>query len=245
VTSVVKKAELSAAYDERLETYTRATETLKTTLRRLLDDLATKHGLKPGMVTGEPKKFVEFHKKAVRIKCATVDACFEEIGDLARARVTCVTLGDCYRMLTLLREQEILVVHEDSIDDMIKTPTETGYRAIHLDVGVDTQVEEATVAIKCELQIRSQLESAWGEFTHEDVYKDSPPELLAALMSQLSDLLHVADRQADLVTSEIAKDKGAKEAKKVGARKAQAKATVRGKAVKARPSRKTSGSTKK
>lgn len=203
---MLDKEEFRSVYEVELPKYERANEHLKQLLNNLLDDLSGEYQVRAGFVTGSPKSLDALFDKACREKYAfeTPQECFAQIGDIARARVVCYTIEDCYRILDLLQKQDMIYVDLATIDDKILTPTETGYRAIHLQVGVNIQVSGITMAVPCELQVRSTLQEAWGFFTHEDVYKggESPP-LVRELMRELSDLLNYADRQAVILRREI------------------------------------------
>lgn len=102
----------------------------------------------------------------------------EVAGDLVAARVVCWFVDDCAGFLKLLRESlSLRVTHE--VEDYIANPKASGYRSIHLfaNVGYDSvrqDGERARVArdeMKCEVQIRTKLQDAWGDVTHEFHYK--------------------------------------------------------------------------
>jgi putative GTP pyrophosphokinase len=99
----------------------------------------------------------------------------EVITDLIGARVICWFVDDCYGMLEYLQATKQFLIKPRSLEDYIKNPKPTGYRAIHVlaDVSYDrvktykkrrTVVEDRMI---CEIQIRSKLQNAWSEFTHE------------------------------------------------------------------------------
>lgn len=102
----------------------------------------------------------------------------EIAGDLVAARVVCWFVDDCSGFLKLLKESPSLRVAHD-IEDYIATPKASGYRSIHLfaNVGYDSVRQEEGKAsvirdeMKCEVQIRTKLQDAWGDVTHEFHYK--------------------------------------------------------------------------
>src|SRR5262245_18913478 len=129
--------ELRAAYDERISIYRRGNETLIHLIENFLDDLASQHGVRPGfLVSGKPKTFESLYGKALRDGYDTVEAAFDGIRDIARARVVCQTLTDVERLVELLVAPQDAVYVEE-IDDNTETPSGTGYRAVHLHVSVD------------------------------------------------------------------------------------------------------------
>jgi putative GTP pyrophosphokinase len=103
----------------------------------------------------------------------------EVITDLIGARVICWFVDDCYGMLDYIQATTQFRIEPRSLEDYIRDPKPTGYRAIHLlaDVSYDrvktyrkrrTLVEDRMI---CEIQIRTKLQDAWAEFTHEVHYK--------------------------------------------------------------------------
>jgi GTP pyrophosphokinase len=203
----VAKNALRTAFEERKVQYERANDQIKQTLKSFLDDLSKRYGLREGLqVLGEPKGFESFYKKATKkYHCKTVEEAFERVHDLSRVRVLCHTLSDCYSLLDMLRQQNHLLVDETSIEDFIKNPSETGYRAIHLQVRVDVPFDGETVGVLVEVQIRTILEEAWGFYTHGDFYKgENVPPVIADLMREFSTLLYWADCHADLLIDEVA-----------------------------------------
>jgi putative GTP pyrophosphokinase len=99
----------------------------------------------------------------------------EVITDLIASRVICWFVDDCYGMLDYIQSTKQFRINPLSLEDYIKDPKRTGYRSIHLlaDISYDsvktyrkrrTVVEDRMI---CEIQIRTKLQDAWAEFTHE------------------------------------------------------------------------------
>ena len=134
------------------------------------------------------------------------------VRDLARVRVVCPTLDDCYSLLEMLLKQQAVFVDERTIEDYIADPSPTGYRAIHLEAAVEVTVSEDKVSVPVEVQIRSTLQEAWGHYTHSDFYHaEAAPEHIALLMKALSDLLHWSDRHASILVKEVARQRDEQE----------------------------------
>jgi putative GTP pyrophosphokinase len=99
--------------------------------------------------------------------------------DLIGARVVCWFLDDCYGMFEYIEASKQFQLKPKSKEDYIAHPKESGYRSIHLlaDIAYDRvkKVKEKRVIVEdkmiCEIQIRTKLQDAWGEFTHEMHYK--------------------------------------------------------------------------
>jgi putative GTP pyrophosphokinase len=99
----------------------------------------------------------------------------EVITDLIGAKVICWFVDDCYGMLDYIQATKQFRIKPRSLEDYIRDPKRTGYRSIHLlaDLSYDrvktyrkrrTVVEDRMI---CEIQIRTKLQDAWAEFTHE------------------------------------------------------------------------------
>jgi putative GTP pyrophosphokinase len=110
----------------------------------------------------------------------------EVIMDLIGARVICWFVDDCYGMLDYIQATKQFRIKPRSLEDYIRDPKRTGYRAIHIlaDVSYDrvkTHKKRRTIVedrMICEIQIRTKLQNAWSEFTHE-VHSKVPIELQA------------------------------------------------------------------
>ncbi len=102
----------------------------------------------------------------------------EVVKDLVGARVICWFIDDCAGMQKLIASSNHLKVLDD-VDDYINNPKPSGYRSIHLlaTVGYDSvQRSEGNVVLVnenlvCEIQIRTKLQDAWGDVTHDFHYK--------------------------------------------------------------------------
>jgi putative GTP pyrophosphokinase len=130
----------------------------------------------------------------------------EVITDLIGAKVICWFVDDCYGMLDYIQATKQFRIKPRSLEDYIRDPKRTGYRAIHLlaDVSYDrvktyrkrrTVVEDRMI---CEIQILTKLQDAWAQFTHE-VHCKVPTEFQADYESAIADIasrLAAEDRSA-------------------------------------------------
>jgi putative GTP pyrophosphokinase len=119
----------------------------------------------------------------------------EVITDLIGARVICWFVDDCYGMLDYIQATKQFRIKPRSLEDYIKDPKRTGYRAIHLlaDVAYDrvktyrkrrSVVEDTMI---CEIQIRTKLQDAWAEFTHE-IHSKVPANFQADYETAIADI---------------------------------------------------------
>ena len=117
------------------------------------------------------------------------------ITDLIGARVICWFVDDCYGILSYIQATKQFRVKPRTVQDYIADPKRTGYRSIHLlaDVSYDsvkTYGKQRTVVedeMICEIQIRTKLQDAWGEFTH-DVHCRVPAEFQADYETAIADI---------------------------------------------------------
>ncbi len=146
----------------------------------------------------------------------------EVIQDLIGARVVCWFVDDCRGMEKFIAGSKHLTIH-DEVEDYIDDPKPSGYRSIHLlaDVGYDRvhrsgrEVEIQDGSMVCEIQIRTMLQDAWGQITHEFHYKAQSAgvnnrfyeRILAEIASRLcnedNSLLTLRDAYQDLAKEQI------------------------------------------
>jgi putative GTP pyrophosphokinase len=129
----------------------------------------------------------------------------EIANDLIGARVVCWFVDDCIGIMKFIQSSNHLTIHDD-VEDYIAKPKVSGYRSIHLlaDVRYDAvRRQEAGVVVTdanmtCEVQIRTKLQDAWADVTHEFHYKAMNfgirNELYERILSETSQRLASEDR---------------------------------------------------
>ncbi|WP_185931109.1 GTP pyrophosphokinase family protein [Streptomyces sp. WAC 01420] len=125
------------------------------------------------------------------------------VDDLVGIRVTCNNKSDVQRVMEIMRSldvykdgtEPVLGQEEDSYRDYLKSPKESGYRAIHINLCTSVPYGLKRKVVTCELQVRTLLQDGWGELTHEDTYKpgSTPPALVETLSRRMADLLAAVD----------------------------------------------------
>jgi putative GTP pyrophosphokinase len=113
------------------------------------------------------------------------------------------------------RDQRLIVEHLRSIEkipgieiveepkDYVTMPKPSGYRAVHLHLSV--QVAGSAEPVMVELQVKTRLQDAWGELTHEDLYKPDGglrqipfhERIARSIADQLATVDGLADQLAD------------------------------------------------
>lgn len=103
----------------------------------------------------------------------------EVITDLVGARIVCWFIDDCEGILKFIESSSQLSIIKGSLENYIEKPKESGYRSIHIlaNLAYDSvkndagKIEIVDDMMVCEIQIRTKLQDAWGDITHEFHYK--------------------------------------------------------------------------
>lgn len=103
----------------------------------------------------------------------------EVIADLVGARIVCWFIDDCEGILKFIESSSQLSIVKGSLENYIEKPKESGYRSIHIlaNLAYDSvkndagKIEIVDDMMVCEIQIRTKLQDAWGDITHEFHYK--------------------------------------------------------------------------
>lgn len=157
-------------------------------------------------VSARVKTLSSFLKKLEKKNWPTFYYPTEVVGDLIGARVVCWFVDDCQGFLKLIKTSHHLKI-EPEVEDYITSPKASGYRSIHLigNIAYDgikrDENQEVTLTsqeLKCEIQIRTKLQDAWGDVTHEFHYKAKnfgvEDNSLEELLSDISERLATEDR---------------------------------------------------
>jgi ppGpp synthetase/RelA/SpoT-type nucleotidyltranferase len=171
--------------------------------------------VEPGRIKSANRLLLKAQLPKYRDKIRKPEDIFVEIRDIVGTRISCNTLNDVYAVAheikTVANSQivncPLVKQHEDYEDDYIKNPKESGYRALSLLVGIPVAIGDHTEHVTCEIQIRTLLQHAWGELTHEDTYKPEMkiPELIVILSKRLANTLAVLDEIAQDIRNELDK----------------------------------------
>ena len=132
------------------------------------------------------------------------------IQDLIGARVVCWFVDDCYGIQKMLEQSHGFRVDPEETEDFIANPKASGYRSIHLladftydSVTRDDGRHELTPrSMVCEIQIRTRLQDAFGQLTHDFPYKFPDLETGAQyreMVAQMAESLAEQDRAASQI----------------------------------------------
>lgn len=166
------------------------------------------------LVYSRPKSFDSICQN-VYFREVDEDKIYEELPDLAAARIICHYLPqidylhDSMVFGHLVKKYPI-EVEKDGIQDYIKKPKESGYRSLHMVLLVSSPGIENSEKVRCELQIRTDIQDAWAEKEHQLVYKNSRfkkarqdnPEVTSGILRMSSaamGILHGVDEQLQAI----------------------------------------------
>jgi len=125
------------------------------------------------------------------------------IRDLIGARVVCWFVDDCYGLRKMLEQSHGFRVNLHETEDFIANPKPSGYRSIHLmadftydSVTGDDGCHQLTPrTMVCEIQIRTRLQDAFGQLTHDFPYKSSALEIGAQYQEMVARMAESLDEQ--------------------------------------------------
>lgn len=133
----------------------------------------------------------------------------EVVRDFIGARIVCWFLDDVYGMLAFIKASNHFKIADENLHplkDYIKNPQPAGYRAIHVFANVEydsvqkvgARVTVVPEKILCEIQVRSKLQDAWGDITHEFFYKAKnlgvKDEALESFLADVAERLSMEDK---------------------------------------------------
>lgn len=127
----------------------------------------------------------------------TIDSIQENLNDVAGVRVICPFVDDIYFLVDcLLRQTDLELVR---VKDYIKHPKANGYRSLHILVTVPIFLQEETVRVKVEIQLRTIAMDFWAALEHQLRYKKDLPqavsEKLAGDLKECADISTMLDQR--------------------------------------------------
>ena len=132
------------------------------------------------------------------------------ISDILGIKVLCKSIRD----LAAFKERLVMACAgtgdfcfaEEPVD-YTQTPKDSGYRAFHAVIHAPTTIGAKTHRVKVEIQVKTQLQDAWGELTHEDMYKPGealkPSAFHKKLAKVMADMLSAVDELAGDLALEL------------------------------------------
>lgn len=170
---LLNKEKISSEYEQHKDNFKRVSKEIEDSLRRV----ATKYYNDTRFQVYIPKlriKAISSILGKLERKNSSSESLFSTEGgvmqlvtnDFIGGRILCNTQEDVDQIGKIVGESSrFKVVKEDPIRK------ENGYTALHLDILYETFWDDTKVYIPLELQIKTHLQHAWAEITHDDDYK--------------------------------------------------------------------------
>lgn len=195
--------ELASWYEAHHQYFLRAEESARQDLGHLIEDWASEHnfrveGVPEVRIKAAPRLLEKVQRKGIDDLTVLLADPYP-IRDIVGARIVVRGAND-YEALRQALEGNTLAWTVLDVDDKRRTPSKTGYRALHLDCLVNTKVRNEEMAIPVELQIKTLAQKVWGEFTHDSAYamgavaSDARFQVVRALQTTVADQLEIVDQ---------------------------------------------------
>ncbi len=130
----------------------------------------------------------------------TIEDVQNSIYDIVGLRIICKTLRDvdlAAKSVTAAYGPRLEQVGDPK--DYIRNPKPSGYRSVHYLLRITLDQPGGPVQVPCEVQIRTMMQDAWGELTHENSYKSGEvalPGLFLDLSRHMANLMDQVDQLA-------------------------------------------------
>ena len=187
------------SYVQELPVYEKCAEVIQVILERAAREYAPL-----AIVQTRPKSLSSFSEKISRRARAYKDP-VHQVTDLCGARVIALTLSEVDRLGEFIR-QNFDIDQPNSVDAQTRLGAgEFGYRSVHYVVQLrrgeilGVTIPEELAGRKAEIQVRTFLQHAWAELTHDRVYKNEVniPEDWRRQAARLMALIENADTAFD------------------------------------------------
>lgn len=99
----------------------------------------------------------------------TIDSLEENLTDIAGIRIICPYQSDIYRLKEAILSQDDIVLFKEK--DYIQSPKPSGYRSLHLIIGVPIFLHNEKKVMKVEVQFRTLAMDMWASLEHKMKYK--------------------------------------------------------------------------
>lgn len=149
-------------------------------------------------------RIAEKIQRRIRNREISPPRCIEDVQnsifDIVGLRIICKTLRDvdlAAKAVTAAYGAKLEQVGDPK--DYIRNPKASGYRSLHYLLKITVDEPNGPVQVPCEVQIRTMMQDAWGELTHENSYKSGDaalPGLFLDLSRHMADLMDQVDQLA-------------------------------------------------
>ncbi|GGC82332.1 hypothetical protein GCM10011512_06320 [Tersicoccus solisilvae] len=132
------------------------------------------------------------------------------VPDVVGLKVLCKTPRDLADVVDAVRDYcgspdtDVTLIQ---VRDYVSAPKDSGYRAFHLLLRVPIDGAVGPDAVSVEVQVKTRLQDAWSELTHEDMYKPGgalkPDRFHTSVARAMAGLLAEVDLLADELATEL------------------------------------------
>lgn len=205
---------IEKAYEDRSVSWESAAQRVKTWIlnqrRRLLDGQdASRVEVSCYRIKDAERAADKLRRRVASDPWTAVPSCVSDVEellhDLVGVKVLCKSPRDQRLIFEALTDEQCLDTFElVEQKDYACTPKPSGYRACHVILRVPV---EGQAAVYTEVQVKTRLQDAWGELTHEDMYKPgaamNPSAFHEAVARTMAALLSQVDELADDLAEEL------------------------------------------
>ena len=163
----------------------------------------------PGRIKEEARTIDRLTRAANELEIAevTVEQVEELVRDVVGVKVLCKSTRDQVMLAADVAAASQPGIHVVEVRDYVADPKPSGYRAVHALLDVDVATPEGPTVVAVEVQIKTRVQDAWGELTHEDLYKPGgglrPSDFHRSVGRTMANLLAEVDRLADDLAGEF------------------------------------------
>jgi putative GTP pyrophosphokinase len=201
------------AYAERLDAWQAAAVRIKHWLKEqqkglLKDKDISRLDVDGHRIKDAARTLAKLSEKSEEDPQLTVDSAEDvedQIRDIVGIKVLCKSPRDQRMMFDALRDPEQLGTFElIESKDYTDPPKASGYRACHVILRIPSDLGQPVFA---EIQVKTRLQDAWSELTHEDMYKPGaamkPSKLHGEFARAMANMLATVDDMADTLALEL------------------------------------------
>ncbi|WP_446664135.1 GTP pyrophosphokinase [Flexivirga sp. B27] len=200
------------AYDERGDAWQSARDVVGHWLGKICDQVLTgadrtRLDTSHSRIKEHARALDKLRQKAIEedLEISSVSDVERALTDIVGMKVLCKSTRDQKAVFELLTDLEALGqlgVHKER--NYVADPKPSGYRACHVILRVPVLNEDPVLV---EVQIKTRLQDAWGELTHEDLYKPGaamkPQPFHESVGRAMASLLAEVDKLADDLAVEL------------------------------------------
>ncbi|MGC3023035.1 MULTISPECIES: GTP pyrophosphokinase [unclassified Brevibacterium] len=207
------RAIVERAYAERLDAWQAAAVRIKHWLKEqqkglLKDKDISRLDVDGHRIKDAARTLAKLSEKSEEDPQLTVDSAEDvedQIRDIVGIKVLCKSPRDQRMMFDALRDPEQLGTFElIESKDYTDPPKASGYRACHVILRIPSDLGQPVFA---EIQVKTRLQDAWSELTHEDMYKPGaamkPSKLHGEFARAMANMLATVDDMADTLALEL------------------------------------------